>query len=98
MCQPSVKIRVALYEDNHYLRESLSQLLRVYPEFELVGAYSDASRIIAESSANKPLVIIMDLEMFAVSGIEATKKVHQWFPDIKIVIHTGYDDDEKVFG
>lgn len=91
------KIRVALYEDNHALRESLSTLFELFPEFELTGAYPNPMRILENIKDRKPDVIVMDIDMPGMNGIEAVTLVHKNFPDIKVLMQTVFDDEEKIF-
>lgn len=91
------KIRVALYEDNHALRESLSSLFELFPEFELTGAYANPLKIIENIKDRKPDVIVMDIDMPGMNGIEAVTLVHKHFPEIKVLMQTVFDDEEKIF-
>jgi DNA-binding NarL/FixJ family response regulator len=91
------KIRVALYEDNSYMRESLSKLLEVFPEFELTSAYANAMNILENVREHSPEVILMDIDMPGISGIEAVEKVHGEYPEIKILMQTVFEDEEKIF-
>ena len=91
------KIRVALYEDNAALRDSFSKLLEVFPEFELTGAYPNAINIVSDIQASTPEVILMDIDMPGISGIEAVGKIHKKFPQIKILMQTVFEEEDKIF-
>ena len=91
------KIKVALYEDNNNLRTSLSKLLESFPEFELTGAYPNAMSILENIEMHAPEVIVMDIDMPGISGIEAVEKVHKVYPGIRIMMQTVFDDDDKIF-
>lgn len=91
------RIRVALYEDNTAMRESLSKLIEVFPEFNLVGAFPNALNILSDIEAHIPDVIVMDIDMPGVSGIEAVQKVHQNHPEIKIMMQTVFEEEDKIF-
>ncbi len=91
------KIKVALYDDNASLRDSLSKLLAVYPEFELTGAYPNATNILANIEAAQPDVIVMDIDMPGISGIDAVQMVHKKYPHIKIMMQTVFEEEEKIF-
>src|SRR5688572_19205348 len=91
------RIRVALYEDNNALRESLCQLLEIYPEFQLAGSYSNAINILSDIKLDQPEVIVMDIDMPGITGIEAVEKVHKKYPGIKILMQTVFDEEEKIF-
>ncbi len=90
-------IRVSIYEDNKALRESLSKLVETLPEFELCKAYPNALNIKEETGKLIPDVILMDIGMPGLSGIEAVKIVKDNFPDVKVIMQTVFDDDDKVF-
>jgi DNA-binding NarL/FixJ family response regulator len=79
------------------LIESLSYLIRGTEEFELCSASPSAVNILAECRANCPDIILMDINMPEVSGIEATRKVKKDFPDINIMIFTVFEDRDKIF-
>jgi DNA-binding NarL/FixJ family response regulator len=91
------KIKVAIYDDNNKLRDSLSQLISAFPEFELLGVYPNAINILDNIELNKPQIILMDINMPGISGIEAVQQVRKHHPDIKIIMQTVFDDDDKVF-
>lgn len=91
------KIKVALYEDNPALRTSLAKLIALSPDMEVCGSYPNPVDILDQTKKNLPDVILMDLDMPGMSGIEATRLLHPVFPDIKIVIQTVFEDDDKVF-
>src|SRR5688572_32791572 len=97
MVPRSEKIRVALYEDNTALRESLTKLIEVYPEFELAGDYPNDMKSLENIKEDQPEVIVMDIDMPGISGIEAVEKVHKQYPDIKIMMQTVFDEEEKIF-
>jgi DNA-binding NarL/FixJ family response regulator len=90
-------IRVAIFEDNRSLRESLFNLLESSEDFTCVGAFAHCERIIENIDETHPDVILMDIELPVVSGIEAVKQIRQKYPDIKILMETIFEDDEKVF-
>ena len=91
------KIKVAIYDDNKALCESLSQLIESDPDFELCGVFNNPLNILENISKNKPDVILMDIDMPGMTGIEAVALVHKKFPEIKVLMQTVFDDDEKVF-
>lgn len=90
-------IKVAVYEDNNALRESLGQLILGEESFELCGIYPDCSAVMENCFALKPDVILMDIDMPGITGIEATAQVKARFPGINIMMLTIYEDKDKVF-
>jgi DNA-binding NarL/FixJ family response regulator len=92
-----MSIRVALYEDNHNLREGLFQLINGTDGFLCVGAYANCDRIVEQIEKVKPDVVLMDIELPGISGIEAAKIIKQRFPEIKILMETIFEDNNKIF-
>jgi DNA-binding NarL/FixJ family response regulator len=90
-------IKVALFEDNEPLRQSLSALIEIYPDLELLGAYRDANNVVEICRKSNPDVVVMDLDMPGISGIQATELIQKHFNNIKVLILTVFDDDSRVF-
>src|SRR6185369_1302745 len=90
-------IRVAIFEDNTQLRESLFDLIDVSDGFNCVGAFANCERVIQNVEDTRPDVILMDIEMPVVDGIEAVRKVKLKFPQVKILMETIFEDDDKIF-
>jgi DNA-binding NarL/FixJ family response regulator len=91
------KIKVSLYEDNNSLRDSLSKLITAFPEFSLSGAYSNAMNILENVKNDMPDVILMDIDMPGISGIDAVELVKSKYPDIRIIMQTVFDDNDRIF-
>jgi len=90
-------IKVSLYDDNTEFRCSLSRLFAQMDNFTLIGAYPDALQIIDNCQFQLPDVILMDIDMPGISGIEAVSMVRDHFPSIKVLMLTVFDDNNKVF-
>jgi DNA-binding NarL/FixJ family response regulator len=90
-------IRVALFEDNRSLREGLAALIGGTRGFGCVGAFPNCNNLLKNIAAAKPDVILMDIEMPGINGIEAVAIIKEQFPEIKILMETIFDDDEKIF-
>jgi DNA-binding NarL/FixJ family response regulator len=91
------KIKVSLYEDNNNLRDSLSKLIGAFPEFTLTGAYPNAIDILKNVAADAPDVVLMDIDMPGMSGIDAVALVKHHFPEVKVIMQTVFDDNDKIF-
>ena len=90
-------IRVAVFEDNKLVRDSFEAILNGTDGFICTGSFSSCNNLIHDIKRSQPDVILMDIEMSGVNGIEATKKIKQDYPGIKILIQTVFEDDEKIF-
>lgn len=91
------EIRVAIFEDNRNLREGLFNLLESSDGFTCAGAFAHCERVVENIEETHPDVILMDIELPVVSGIEAVKIVRGKYPDIKILMETIFEDDDKIF-
>lgn len=90
-------IRVIIYEDNNFLRDSLSVLISSAEGFELCGAYENCNEVEAQVAVLKPTVALMDIEMAGVNGIEGLKIIHKNFPEVNVLMLTVFEDNERVF-
>lgn len=90
-------IRVAIFEDNRSLREGLAAMIGGTPGFECIGAFPNCNNILKNISTAKPDVVLMDIEMPGINGIEGVAMIKEEFPQIKILMETIFDDDEKIF-
>lgn len=90
-------IRIAIYDDNKDRRESLEAFLRLSRDMVHVGSFSNCAQIVENLFVSKPDLILMDIEMPEVDGIAGIALVKENFPEIKVIVQTAFDDDEKVF-
>jgi DNA-binding NarL/FixJ family response regulator len=92
-----MKIKVAIFEDNNSLRSGLNYLISGATDFECVGAFPDCTDIVKNVEKAKPDVVLMDIGMPNINGIEGVRILTERFPDIKILMQTVFEDDEKIF-
>lgn len=90
-------IRVTIFEDYPDMRHVLATLVENAPEFQLVGAYADANDVLAIIKKQKPHVVLMDLQMPGISGIEATRLIKSKYPEVQVLVQTMFDDNERLF-
>lgn len=93
----SHKIRVAVFDDNDDRRMSLKYLIGMLPDMDFVGDFPDARDAVRKVSKTKPDVILMDIEMPDVTGIEAVSEIKKAFPEISILMQTIFDDEAMIF-
>lgn len=90
-------IRVMIVDDHKGIRQGLQQLIGNTPGFFIAGSYADCEDIVKRVEQDQPDVILMDIQMPGVNGIDAVRMIHHRFPQVKIVMQTVFDDDDKVF-
>lgn len=90
-------IRLLIFEDNDDMRESLSILFKGTPGILFTGAFADATHAVDDAAATEPDVILMDIDLPKVNGIEAVWQIKQKFPAIQILMLTVFDDNERIF-
>ncbi|MDQ0191103.1 response regulator transcription factor [Alicyclobacillus cycloheptanicus] len=85
-------IRVAIADDNVHFRETLRDVLEYEKDFEVVGEWDHGGEALEGLATAKPDVLLMDINMPMMGGVEATKRLQQQFPDVKIVILSIHDE------
>jgi NarL family two-component system response regulator LiaR len=90
-------IRVLLAEDHVVVRQGTRQLLEREPDFKIVGEAGDGEEAVRLAKELQPDVIIMDVAMPKLSGIEATRQIKAVLPAVSVLVLTGYDYDEYIF-
>lgn len=92
-----MNLRIAIFDDNKNIRDSIGLLLHTEPLFEVVGSYSHALDCIEDITECKPDIILMDIEMPGITGIEAVRTIKKEFPQVQILMQTVFEDDDRVF-
>ena len=90
-------MKIILCDDQAVIRDGLELLLNLEKDFEVIGLAQDGAEAVELIAQKKPDLVLMDLNMPIMNGIEATREIHAKFPDVKILVLTTYDDDEWVF-
>lgn len=91
------KLRLILVDDQSLFREALRTLLSLQPDFEIVAEAENGERAIALTKIHKPDVVLMDLRMPVMGGVEATRRIMTAMPDARVVVLTTFDEDEEIF-
>ncbi|HEY6974847.1 MAG TPA: response regulator transcription factor [Chitinophagaceae bacterium] len=92
-----MSLRIAIFDDNRNIRESITLLLQTEPSFTVAGSFSHVLDCIDDIIECRPDVILMDIEMPGMTGIEAVQAITKEFPHIQILMQTVFDDDDRVF-
>jgi DNA-binding NarL/FixJ family response regulator len=91
-------IRVLTYDDSEATRTSIDALIGLSEGFVSVGTFADALHVETQLAQLKPDVVLMDINMPGMNGIEATRLIKSLSPNTKVLIQTAFDNDEHVFG
>ncbi len=91
------RARVLLVDDHALFREGLGGILRGQPDLQVVGEANDGLEAVVKAREYKPDLILMDVQMPGMDGLEATRQIKQVLPDVTVVMLTMRDDDEKLF-
>ncbi|MEJ7842050.1 MAG: response regulator transcription factor [Rubrobacter sp.] len=92
------KIRLLVADDHPMLREGLVAVLGTQPDFEVVGEASDGEEVVRLEGELGPDVILLDLEMPNVDGVEALQRLQEAGSSAQAVVFTAYDTDDKILG
>ena len=90
-------IKVFIYDDNNARRDSLKALMELSPELWFAGEAPNCVNVISDMNTTFPDVVLMDINMPEVDGIEGLKSIKKKFPHIKVLMQTVFDDTDKVF-
>jgi DNA-binding NarL/FixJ family response regulator len=91
-------INVAIIEDNPQYRTTLSIILQLDEKIKLIHKLEDCENVIPLFEVERPDVVVMDIDMPKKSGIEGVWEIKKEFPEIKVVMLTVFEDEEKIFG
>ena len=90
-------IRVIVCDDQEIVCQGLSTILNNDPEIEVVATAHDGFELLEAVAQHNPDLVLMDLKMPGMNGVQATQRIQQTFPKVRVLILTTYDDDEWLF-
>jgi DNA-binding NarL/FixJ family response regulator len=91
-----VAIRVLVADDQRVVREGLALVLGLLPDVDVVGAAADGAEAVTLAERLRPDIVLMDLRMPRCDGVEATRRLRERAPDIRVIVLTTYSDDRSV--
>jgi len=94
---PDTDFTVTVFEDNAALREGIAEILNASQGFLCIGAYANCKKVIEVLEKNLPDAVLMDIQMPGISGIEAVSIIKNKFPGLPVIMHTVFDDEDKLF-
>ena len=90
-------IKLAIVEDNTALRQSLEQLFNRTPDMKCVASLNNLLNVVSEFQKSQPEIVLMDIGLPAINGIEGVRTVKSNFENIQVIMFTVFEDDEKIF-
>ncbi len=91
-------IRVLLADDHAVVRKGVREFLEEEPDITVVGEVSDGLQAVDQAVVLRPDVVVMDIAMPGLSGIEATRRIRSLVPEVRVMALTAYDEDPYIFG
>jgi NarL family two-component system response regulator LiaR len=90
-------IRILLADDHALVRQGTAELLRREADLKVVGEASNGEQAIALAQTLRPDIVVMDVRMPVLSGVEATRRIREAMPAVQVLVLTAHDDDQYVF-
>ncbi len=90
-------LKVAIFDDNRDRREGLSLLIDTAPDMTCVGQFPDCREVLRHVAETEPDVVLMDIDMPHVNGIEGVELIKKQFPKVRVLMQTVFEDEDKVF-
>lgn len=90
-------IRVVVYDDHIQRSESLRVLLSRRPDMVFVASFTDCTQVVENMKACQPDIVLMDIEMPDVNGIAGVSRIKEYFPHIRVIMQTVFEDEARIF-
>lgn len=93
MTEPPPPVRILIADDHTLVRSGLKLILSAQADFELVGEAADGEETVARARELRPDVLLLDIGMPGMNGVEAARAIRQELPDVRIIVLTMFDDE-----
>jgi DNA-binding NarL/FixJ family response regulator len=90
-------IKILLVDDQALFREGLRILLSSQPDFDVVAEAANGEEALRQAAVHRPDVVLMDLRMPVLDGVAATRRLHELYPNCRVIALTTFDEDEYIF-
>jgi len=90
-------MKVIICDDQAIVRDGLTMLLKLEPDIQIIGTASEGATAVELVDKENPDLVLMDLKMPILNGVEATRQIKTKHPEIKVLVLTTYDDDQWIF-
>jgi DNA-binding NarL/FixJ family response regulator len=90
-------VSIAIFDDNREQRDALSAVLGAVPELAIVGAFPSARKVVEDVEVSRPHVVLMDIDMPVVDGVQAAALLRARFAELRIIMLTVIEDDDRIF-
>lgn len=90
-----MKIRIMLVDDHEAVRRGVANLIQEYPDFEIVGEAADGEEAVSRTRKIRPDIVLMDVNMPRMDGIQATRIIHDEFPDVHVIGFSIHNEESQ---
>jgi DNA-binding NarL/FixJ family response regulator len=89
--------RIIIFDDNEERLNSVAMLLNLSPDFECVGTFKNCNSLVEDVEKTEPDLVLMDIDMPGINGIEATRLVRKHFDALPVIMQTIFEENDKIF-